>query len=86
MTSIPFITQNEYQLEDDTTLMTTSDLDGNITHANDDFIKVSGYSLLELMNQPHNIIRHPDMPKAAFADMWSTLKRGAMDWYCKKSP
>lgn len=76
MTSIPFITQNEYQLEDDTTLMTTSDLDGNITHANDDFIKVSGYSLLELMNQPHNIIRHPDMPKAAFADMWSSLKKG----------
>ncbi|WP_368884541.1 methyl-accepting chemotaxis protein [Providencia vermicola] len=76
MTSIPFITQNEYQLEDDTTLMTTSDLEGNITHANDDFIKVSGYSLSELMHQPHNIIRHPDMPKAAFADMWNTLKNG----------
>lgn len=76
MSYIPPVTQNEYQLNDDTTLMTTSDLDGNITHVNDAFIQVSGYSLSELTGQPHNIIRHPDMPKPAFADMWSTLKKG----------
>ncbi|EKT58163.1 methyl-accepting chemotaxis sensory transducer with Pas/Pac sensor [Providencia burhodogranariea DSM 19968] len=56
--------------------MTTSDLDGNITHVNDSFIQVSGYSLSELIGQPHNIIRHPEMPKAAFVDMWNTLKKG----------
>lgn len=76
MNQVPFTTQNEYQLNNDTTLMTTSDLDGNITHANDAFIQVSGYSLEELLYQPHKIIRHPDMPKAAFTDMWSTLKNG----------
>ncbi|WP_255433092.1 PAS domain-containing protein, partial [Citrobacter sp. TBCS-14] len=47
-----------------------------ITHANDTFVQVSGYQLNELLAQPHNLVRHPDMPKAAFADMWYTLKQG----------
>ncbi|MGF7410309.1 methyl-accepting chemotaxis protein [Providencia alcalifaciens] len=76
MSRTPYVTQNEHILDEDITLMTTSDLQGNIIHANDFFVQVSGYDLDELMGQPHNIIRHPDMPKEAFADMWRTLKMG----------
>jgi PAS domain-containing protein len=57
-------------LDDDTTLMSTTDV--HITHANDTFVQVSGYQLDELTGQPHNMVRHPDMPKAAFADMCGT--------------
>lgn len=63
-------------LADDTTLMSTTDLQSYITHANDTFVQVSGFTLQELQGQPHNMVRHPDMPKAAFADMWFTLKKG----------
>ena len=76
MSRTPYITQNEHVLDEDITLMTTSDLQGNIVHANDFFVQVSGYELDELLTRPHNIIRHPDMPKQAFADMWATLKKG----------
>ncbi|MGG4608964.1 methyl-accepting chemotaxis protein [Providencia sp. Me31A] len=76
MSRTPYITQNEHILDENITLMTTSDLQGNIVHANDFFVQVSGYELDELLTRPHNIIRHPDMPKEAFADMWSTLKKG----------
>ena len=54
----------------------TTDLQSYITHANDTFVQVSGFTLQELQGQPHNMVRHPDMPKAAFADMWFTLKKG----------
>lgn len=70
------VTQREYLLDDDATLMSTTDLQSHITHANDTFVNASGYSLQELNGQPHNLVRHPDMPKAAFADMWATLKQG----------
>ena len=70
------VTQREYVLPENATLMSTTDVNGNITYANATFIQVSGYSGDELVGQPHNIVRHPDMPAAAFADMWSTLKRG----------
>jgi aerotaxis receptor len=70
------VTQRDYALDDDTTLMSTTDLQSHITHANDTFVKVSGYRLEELSGQPHNLVRHPDMPKAAFADMWATLQQG----------
>ena len=70
------VTQRDYTLDDDTTLMSTTDLQSHITHANDTFVKISGYQLEELSGQPHNLVRHPDMPKAAFADMWSTLQQG----------
>ena len=56
--------------------MSTTDLQSYITHANDTFVQVSGYQLNELLEKPHNLVRHPDMPKAAFADMWYTLKQG----------
>ncbi|HDR2873698.1 TPA: PAS domain-containing protein [Enterobacter roggenkampii] len=76
MSSPTYVTQNEYPLDDDTTLMSTTDVHSYITHANDTFVQVSGYQLDELTGQPHNMVRHPDMPKAAFADMWYTLQQG----------
>ncbi|MEZ2380152.1 methyl-accepting chemotaxis protein [Enterobacter sp. RCC_40] len=76
MSAPTFLTQNEYPLDDDTTLMSTTDIHSYLTHANDTFVQVSGYQLDELMGQPHNLVRHPDMPKAAFADMWYTLQKG----------
>ncbi|AVH18539.1 PAS domain-containing methyl-accepting chemotaxis protein [Enterobacter sp. SGAir0187] len=76
MSSPTYVTQNEYPLDDDTTLMSTTDIHSYITHANDTFVQVSGYQLDELTGQPHNMVRHPDMPKAAFADMWYTLQQG----------
>jgi len=60
----------------DARLITTTDLNGDITYANDDFVTVSGYTRAELIGQHHNIIRHPDMPKQAFADLWATIKAG----------
>ena len=76
MSSPTYVTQNEYSLDDDTTLMSTTDVHSYITHANDTFVQVSGYQLDELTGQPHNLVRHPDMPKAAFADMWYTRQQG----------
>ncbi|MCI1898912.1 MAG: methyl-accepting chemotaxis protein [Enterobacter sp.] len=76
MSSQPYVTQREYPLNDDTTLMSTTDLHSVMTHTNDTFVQVSGYQLDELLGQPHNLVRHPDMPKAAFADMWYTLQQG----------
>ncbi len=65
MSSPDYVTQNEYPLDDDTTLMSTTDLHSYMTHTNDTFVQVSGFTLRELLGQPHNIVRHPDMPKAA---------------------
>lgn len=76
MPSQPPVAQRELTLDDNTTLMSTTDLQSYITHANDTFVQVSGYTLHELTGSPHNLVRHPDMPKAAFADMWYTLKQG----------
>ncbi|MFB1033596.1 MAG: PAS domain-containing protein, partial [Aliarcobacter cryaerophilus] len=44
--------------------------------ANDDFCKIAGYGIDELIGKPHNTVRHPDMPKAAFKDLWETVKKG----------
>ncbi|PWC13817.1 methyl-accepting chemotaxis protein [Brenneria corticis] len=70
------VTQQEYLLDMDTTLMSTTDIHSHITYANSAFINVSGFSEDELISQPHNIVRHPDMPAEAFADMWFTLQQG----------
>ena len=58
------------------TLVSVTDLKGRITFCNDSFVKVSGFELGELLGQPHNIIRHPDMPAEAFRDMWDTIQQG----------
>ena len=58
------------------TLISTTDLKGTITYCNESFLRVSGYSKDELIGSPHNIVRHPDMPKDAFKTMWGRLKDG----------
>ncbi|MGM0519992.1 MAG: EAL domain-containing protein [Campylobacterota bacterium] len=57
-------------------LVTKADLKGNITYANELFCKTSGYKLEEILGKPHNIIRHQDMSKKLFKDMWNTIKKG----------
>ncbi|MYN10694.1 methyl-accepting chemotaxis protein [Pseudoduganella aquatica] len=73
------VTQNEYVLEDGKTIVSTTDLQGNINYANPYFIEVSGFQEAELLGAPQNILRHPDMPAEAFADLWATIK-GGMPW------
>ena len=70
------VTQHEYEFPDDATLMSTTDTQSYIKYANAAFIQVSGFSHDEVLGQPHNMVRHPDMPKEAFADLWTTLKAG----------
>ncbi|MFG5410898.1 methyl-accepting chemotaxis protein, partial [Piscinibacter sakaiensis] len=70
------ITQREYDFPADATLMSSTDTQSHITYANEAFIKVSGFEREEILGQPHNMVRHPDMPREAFADMWQTLKSG----------
>lgn len=57
-------------------LVSTTDLKGTITYANDAFVAISGFSRNELLGQHHNIVRHPDMPTAAFKTMWQHLQQG----------
>ncbi|PKF79906.1 hypothetical protein CW749_09405 [Vibrio sp. vnigr-6D03] len=57
-------------------LVSTTDLKGVITYCNPAFCRVAGFEESELLGQNHNLVRHTDMPKAAFADMWSHLKKG----------
>ncbi|MBW8328073.1 MAG: PAS domain-containing protein, partial [Thiobacillus sp.] len=70
------VTNVEYVLKDTETIVSKTDLHGNITYINQDFINISGFSEAELMGQPQNIVRHPDMPVEAFADFWSSLRSG----------
>ena len=70
------VTQKQYTMADGTMLVSTTDVQGRITHCNRAFAEVSGYAYDELIQQPHNLIRHPDMPPEAFKDMWSTIGRG----------
>ena len=74
-TNLP-LTQRELELSEGTTLMSTTDTHSHLIYANAAFIEASGFGREELMGQPHNIVRHPDMPPEAFADMWRTLKAG----------
>lgn len=57
-------------------IISRTDLDGIITHANDAFVELSGYAREDLIGQPHAILRHPDMPRAAFKDLWTTVAAG----------
>ena len=70
------VTQAETALAPTDYLISRTDLKGRIVFANPAFVRVSGYSLEELMGAPHNLVRHPDMPEAAFADLWATLQAG----------
>ena len=70
------VTNVEYELKDGLSIVSKTDLKGVITYANHDFVEASGYTEKELIGQPHNILRHPDMPVEAFADLWATLQAG----------
>ena len=70
------ITQNEYRLAEGITLVSTTDLRGHIQTANPAFIEASGFTWSELKGQPHNILRHLDVPEAVFKDFWDTLRKG----------
>lgn len=70
------VTQNEYPVRDDVVIVSHTDLKGRITYANDDFCEYAGMTREELLGQPHNVIRHPDMPPEAFRDLWATIKAG----------
>lgn len=70
------VSQIERQISSTESIVSTTDLQGNITYANPYFIEVSGFSSGELIGAPQNIVRHPDMPVEAFADLWATVKSG----------
>jgi aerotaxis receptor len=67
---------SEHILKDDDFLVSQTDATGKIIFANDDFCKIAGYEIDELVGKPHNVVRHQDMPKAAFKDLWDTVKKG----------
>jgi PAS domain S-box-containing protein len=57
-------------------IVSKTDLRGRITYANDVFIRVAGFTEEELLDQPHSIIRHPDMPRCVFKYLWDTIEAG----------
>ena len=69
------VTQREHHLTDDDVIISTTTEKGVITSVNEDFIRISGFNEDELINQAHNLVRHPDMPQAAFKDMWDVIVR-----------
>ncbi|MDP1656381.1 MAG: methyl-accepting chemotaxis protein [Hylemonella sp.] len=70
------VTHHEYLMPSEQMLVSTTDIKGRITYCNPAFIAASGYLREELLGQPHNLVRHPDMPEEAFRDMWDTVTRG----------
>ena len=70
------VTNNEVEMNDGEMLVTKTNLKGMLTYCNAPFIKISGFSEAELIGNSHNIVRHPDMPEAAFDDLWETIKSG----------
>jgi len=74
-TNLP-VTNTEYRMKDDEYIVSKTDLTGCITYTNRPFVDISGFTTEELIGSSHNIVRHPDMPPAAFADFWATLQSG----------
>ncbi|MBB4372141.1 methyl-accepting chemotaxis protein/aerotaxis receptor [Bradyrhizobium sp. cir1] len=70
------VTDVEYPVSDETLIVSRTDLKGKLTYFNEDFLAAAGFTSAELMGQPHNIVRHPDMPPEAFDNLWDTLKAG----------
>ncbi|MEH6446812.1 MAG: PAS domain-containing methyl-accepting chemotaxis protein [Oceanospirillaceae bacterium] len=68
------MTEKEQKYDSNIRLISTTDNQGNITYANSEFCEVAGYTLEELVGKPHNIVRHPSMPSAAFGDLWEHAK------------
>ncbi|OPY97658.1 chemotaxis protein [Bradyrhizobium sacchari] len=70
------VTDVEYPVSDETLIVSRTDLKGKLSYFNEDFLAAAGFTSAELMGQPHNIVRHPDMPPEAFDNLWDTLKAG----------
>jgi len=73
---IYIIANKEVKLKKDETLISRTDIEGNILYYNKPFMRVTGYTNKELLNMPHSILRHPDMPKAIFFIIWKTILSG----------
>ncbi|MDQ6951500.1 MAG: PAS domain-containing protein [Mariprofundales bacterium] len=74
------VTNREQLFPEGEFLISKTDLTGTITYANRAFCRIAGYSEGELIGQPHNIVRHPDMPEAAFAELWHDVQNG-QEWH-----
>ena len=70
------VTTTEYQMQAGQSIVSKTDTKGRITYVNPNFVEVSGFAESELLGKAHNLVRHPDMPPEAFADMWRTLQAG----------
>ena len=70
------VTDIETPFPDGRLIVSRTDLEGQITHLDQSFVDMSGYLREELVGEPHCILRHPDMPAAAFKDLWETVKKG----------
>jgi methyl-accepting chemotaxis protein len=70
------VTNIEVELKDSSSIVSKTDLKGIITYINRDFLEISGFTEQELIGKNHNLVRHPDMPPAAFQDLWDTVKAG----------
>ena len=68
------VNNTETRLPENEYIYSCTDLKGRITEVNEAFCSISGFTREELVGQPHNLVRHPDMPEAAFADLWRDLK------------
>ena len=71
-----YFTETEVPFPEGRLIVSRTDLQGLITHANDAFVEMSGYAREELIGAPHHILRHPDMPRLAFKGLWDTLTSG----------
>lgn len=72
------VSGQEYVLHDGAAIISRTNTKGQIVFCNDEFVEAAGFTREELIGQPHNIVRHPDMPPEAFRDLWHTLKRGRL--------
>lgn len=70
------VSNREVDYESSMNILSTTDLKGAVTYVNNDFVKLSGFEREELIGRNHNMVRHPDMPPAAFGDLWQTVKEG----------
>ncbi|BAK70536.1 PAS domain-containing protein [Aliarcobacter butzleri] len=67
---------NEILIPEGVIIVSETDAKGNIIFANTDFCRIAEYKIEELVGKPHNLVRHPDMPKIAFVDLWKTIQDG----------
>ncbi len=72
----PYPTDNEIILDSKRYIVSKTDPKGIIEYGNDYFVEISGYTESELIGKPHNIVRHPDMPRVAFKMMWDRILKG----------